>query len=64
MADIDIESAANKAASVTNDGVTVTQRSMADLIAADKYKRSIEAASDRQTMLGGIISKIIAPGGH
>lgn len=64
MADIDIESTANKAASVTNDGVTVAQRSMADLIAADKYKRSIEAASDRQTMLGGIFSKIIAPGGH
>lgn len=64
MADIDIESAANKAASVTNDGVTVVQRSMSELIAADKYKRSIEAASNRQTMLGGIISKIIAPGGH
>lgn len=64
MADINIDTAANKAASVSNDGVTVVQRSMGDLIAADKYQRSLNAASDRQTMLGGIISKVIAPGGH
>ncbi len=64
MADINIDTEANKAATVSNDGVTVTRRSMGDLIAADKYKRSLDAASDRQTMLGGIISKIVASGGH
>jgi hypothetical protein len=64
MADINIDTAAAKAASVTNDGVTVTQRSLPDLIAADKYQRSRNATDDPVAMLKAMQLKLVSPGGH
>ena len=57
---------AEKAASVSNDGVTVTKRSLADQIAADKYLRSV-ASADATDLLAGFWSKqskCVPPGGH
>jgi hypothetical protein len=64
MADIDINSAAAKAASVTNDGVTVVKRSLSELIAADKYDRSRTATDNPVAMLKAMQLKIVSPGGH
>jgi hypothetical protein len=56
---------ASKAATVTNDGVSVGRRSLADQIAADKYLRSV-AAADATDPLAAFWSKqsvCVPPGG-
>jgi hypothetical protein len=64
MADINIDTAAAKAASVMNDGVTVVQRSLSEMIAADKYQRSRTATDNPVAMLKAMQLKIVSPGGH
>ena len=54
---------AEKAQSVTNDGVSVTQRSLADQIAADKYLRGVAALDDSTNKnLGLRITQLVPPG--
>jgi hypothetical protein len=57
---------AEKAATVTNDGVTVGRRSLTDQIAADKYLRSVAVAdaTDPLAAFWSKQSKCVPPGGH
>lgn len=58
-----IESEAAKAATVTNDGVTVGRRSISELIAADKYLKANDAAASISDTVKNIFSRIVPPGG-
>lgn len=58
-----IATAAAKAASVSNDGVTVTQRSLADLIAYEKHVASQTATASPAEMLRAMQLQIVPPGG-
>jgi hypothetical protein len=62
MADLssEIETAASQPAKATADGVSVEQRSLSDLIAADKYLKAQTAATKNH--FGLRISKL-EPGG-
>lgn len=64
MADITdtIETQATQPAAVTVDGQSVTNRSVADLIAADKYLRS-QATVDDECLYGGASHRKIVPPG-
>ncbi len=66
MSDISdkIETDALKAQSVSADGVTTTRRSLSELIAADKYIASKNAASDPAGVLRAMIVQVVPPGGH
>lgn len=55
-----IEQAAADPASVTSDGISVTARSIADLIAADLYLAGKAARSKRRR--GLTFTKLITPG--
>ena len=55
-----IETAAENPQSATVDGVTVTQRSISELIEADKYLQAKKAL--RRKNRGLIYTKIVPPG--
>lgn len=57
-----IETAAETPASMSVDGVTVTQRPIGDLIAADRYLSAKKAS--RQKSRGIRFTKIVPPGGN
>ena len=52
-----------KAASISNDGVTVARRSLADQIAADRYARDVAAAASPAANFRNMISQIVPGGG-
>ena len=66
MADLNdqIELEASKAASVSNDGVSVGRRSISELIAADKHLKANAAAEDIRGTVQAMFSRIVPPGGH
>lgn len=66
MSDISdqIEIDALKAASVSNDGVFVTRRSLSEQIAADKYMRAQSALASPAAMLSQMVLRVLPPGGH
>ena len=54
-----------KAASVSNDGVTVSRRSLKDLIEYENHLAGkAAAAATPAAMFRNMTSKIVAPGGH
>jgi hypothetical protein len=53
-----------KAQSVSNDGVTVTRRSLTELMEYEKHLAAKTAAADMTATVRGMFSKIVAPGGH
>lgn len=53
-----------KPASISNDGVSVSNRSLSELIEADKYLASKKAAASPVQFLKSAIVKIVPPGGH
>jgi hypothetical protein len=59
-----LEAEVTKAASVSNDGVTVTRRSLAELIEYEKHLANKEAMADVVGSLKAMITRIVPPGGH
>lgn len=59
-----IEVDALKAQSVSADGVSTSRRSLSELIAADKYLASRNAATDPANTLRAMVVQAIPPGGH
>lgn len=59
-----IETDALKPQSVTADGVSITRRSLADQIAADKYLADKAASADMSRTVKNLFSRIVPPGGH
>lgn len=57
-----IETAAEKPVSASVDGVTITQRPIADLIAADRYLSAKRAARKRSR--GIRLTQIVPPGAN
>ena len=57
-----IETSAEKPVSMSVDGVTVTQRPIADLIAADRYLSAKRAARNRSR--GIRFSQMVPPGAN
>lgn len=53
-----------KPQTVSNDGVTVTQRSLADMIAAEKFAAGQTAVASPAAMLKAMQLRIVPPGGH
>jgi len=53
-----------KAASVSNDGVTVTRRSLSELIEYEKHLASKQATASPVGALKAMILRIVPPGGH
>jgi hypothetical protein len=54
-----------KAQSVSNDGVTVSRRSLTELMEYEKHVAGKTAASaSPNSMLKSMVSKIVPPGGH
>jgi hypothetical protein len=53
-----------KAASVSNDGVTVTRRSLSELIEYEKHLASSQATASPVGALKAMILRIVPPGGH
>ena len=53
-----------KAASVSNDGVTVSRRSLTELMEYEKHLAAKAATADMTRTVKGMFSKIVAPGGH
>jgi hypothetical protein len=53
-----------KPASVSNDGVTVSRRSLSELIAYQKFLQANEAAADPTLALQSMTRRIVPPGGH
>lgn len=67
MADLStqIEEQVQKSAASVNDGVSITRRSISELIEADKYLAGkTAAAATPATMFRSMTAKIVAPGGH
>lgn len=67
MADANAQAIADNAGkprSITVDGRNVTQHSIQDQIAADRYRRQVNATGARG-VLGGVVrrQKLIPPGG-
>jgi hypothetical protein len=59
-----IEADALKPQSVTNDGVSVSRRSLTEQIEADKYLASKAATASPAAMFRSMTCKIVAPGGR
>ena len=61
-----LASEAAKAASTSNDGVSVSRRSLTELMEYEKHVagKAAASASDRGAMLRSMVSKIVPPGGH
>jgi hypothetical protein len=53
-----------KAASVSNDGVTVSRRSLSELIEYEKHVAGQTAAASPAATFRAMNCKIVAPGGH
>tara|TARA_R110000822_G_scaffold3098_2_gene14081 strand:- start:148 stop:348 length:201 start_codon:yes stop_codon:yes gene_type:complete len=53
-----------KAASVSNDGVSVSRRSLAELMAYENHLASKAASANMAATVRGMFSKIVPPGGH
>ena len=66
MSDISDQLAAEalKAASVSNDGVTVSRRSLSELIEYEKHLAGKEAAASPAAMFRSMTSVFVPPGGH
>jgi hypothetical protein len=59
-----LASEALKPTSVSNDGVTVTRRSLAELIEYEKHLAGKTAAANMAATVKGMFSKIVPPGGN
>ena len=59
-----VDAEALKAASVSNDGVTVTRRSLTELMEYEKHAAARTATQDMASTVRGMFSKIVAPGGR
>lgn len=53
-----------KAQTVSNDGVTVSRRSLTELIEYEKHLASKAAVASPAAMFRGMNCKIVPPGGH
>ena len=49
---------------VSNDGVTVSRRSLTELMEYEKHLAAKAATADMGATVRGMFSKIVAPGGH
>lgn len=58
-----IEAESAKAASVSSDGTSVSRRSLAEVIAADKYLKTQSALSNPGGVLRALTTRIVPPGG-
>jgi hypothetical protein len=59
-----LEAEVSKPASVSNDGVTVTRRSLSELIEYEKHLANKEAMAAPVGSLKAMITRIVPPGGH
>jgi len=61
-----IETQAEKTQATSADGVSVSRRSLTDLIEADKHLRATEATkpANISATIRGMMLKIVPPGGH
>ena len=62
VSDSDFAEAVANPSSFTVDGLSQTNRSISDLIAADKYLRKRARAGRRRHPLSGMVSHLIPPG--
>ncbi len=62
IAPADIADAAANPVSFSVEGLSQTNRSLSDLIAADKYLRALNRSRCRRHPLSGLISHAIPPG--
>lgn len=62
VAESDIAEAAANPASFSVDGLSQTNRSLSELIVADKYLRKRSLMRRRAHPLCGLVSKVIPPG--
>lgn len=53
-----------KSASVSNDGVSVSRRSLTELMEYEKHLAGKTAAASMAATFRGMNFKIVAPGGH
>lgn len=53
-----------KAQSVSSDGVTVSRRSLTELMEYEKHLAAKTATADMGATLRGMCFKIVPPGGH
>ena len=53
-----------KPQTVSNDGVTVSRRSLTELMEYEKHLAAKAATADMGSTVRGMFSKIVAPGGH
>lgn len=53
-----------KAQTVSNDGVTVSRRSLSELIAYEKHLAAQTATASPAATFRGMIMKMVPPGGH
>lgn len=61
VSDAAFEEAANNPSSFSVEGLNQSNRSISELIAADKYLRK-RALARRRNPLGGLVTRMIAPG--
>jgi|GEM_PF-4148582 len=59
-----VDAAAEKPANVSNDGVSVSQRSLSELMEFEKHVANRKAAASPAAFLRGATLKIVPPGGH
>ena len=62
VSDSDFAEAVANPSSFTVDGLSQTNRSISDLIAADKYLRKRARAGRRRHPLSGMVSHLVPPG--
>ena len=59
-----LEAEVTKAASVSNDGVTVARRSLTELMEYERHLAAKTAQADMGGTIKAMISRIVPPGGH
>lgn len=62
VSDEDFAEAAANPSSFSIDGLSQTNRSLSELIAADKYMRQRNRAASRRHPLSGLVTHLIPPG--
>ena len=62
VSDADFQEAVSNPSSFSVDGLTQSNRSLSELIAADKYLRMRARARRRKHPLAGMVSHLIPPG--
>lgn len=62
VGDADLAEAAASPASFSVDGLSQTNRSISELIAADQYLRRRARAARRRHPLSGLVSHLVPPG--